>query len=191
LFELHFKGAVLLGAAVLTTLYLFLKNKPHRFKKTLSPTEKILTRKTSQKGLDLIRSYEGYSASVYQCSAGKHTIGYGHVLVKGETFSKIDKVQAELLLLRDIANAEEAINQFVTTNLNQNRFDSLVSLVFNIGIDAFRQSTLLTKLNNGLFNEIPEQFIRWIYITKGGKKKVSTGLKNRRTAEVELWNAKA
>jgi lysozyme len=36
--------------------------------------------KTSQTGIDFIKKYEGFSAKIYLCPAGKPTIGYGHLI---------------------------------------------------------------------------------------------------------------
>jgi len=52
--------------------------------------------KTSEAGLALIKKYEGLALKPYICPAGYPTIGYGHVIRKGEDFSKgITKEQAE------------------------------------------------------------------------------------------------
>ena len=73
--------------------------------------------------------------------------------------------EAEELLKKDIEIAEEAINKYVVVPLTQNRFDALVSFVFNVGVGAFKQSTLLKKLNQGLYDEIDEELAKWVYVS--------------------------
>ena len=105
--------------------------------------------KISQEGIDqLIKSYEGLSLKPYFCPAGKLTIGYGHVMLKGEKIEPITLQQAEQLLLNDLSKFNQAVNDLVKVPINQSQFDALVSLCYNIGIEAFKQSTLLKKLNS-------------------------------------------
>jgi lysozyme len=65
----------------------------------------------------------------------------------------------------------------------------LTSFAYNVGINAFKNSTLLKMLNAG-DNKlmVADQFMIWNKITdKTGKKVVSNGLTNRRKAERELF----
>jgi lysozyme len=138
--------------------------------------------KTSQKGLDLIKKFEGFSDKEYICPAGKPTIGYGHVILPNEHFSSsITKEEAEILLKKDLQPREKSLNILVKVNINQNQFDALMSLIYNIGVANFKQSTLLKFINDRLFDKVPDQFRRWKYINKV----VSKGLLKRR--EEELW----
>ena len=116
---------------------------------------------TSQNGIDLIKQFEGLRLEAYQCAAGVWTIGWGHTngVKKGD---KITLAQAEDFLRSDLEKFENAINNLVKTELNQNQFDALVSFVFNIGINAFKQSTMLKFINNGHFPLAAGQFDRWI-----------------------------
>lgn len=68
-------------------------------------------------------------------------------------------------------------------SINQNQFDALVSLTYNIGEQAFKDSTLLAKLNKGDIKGAAEQFPRW---NKGGGQ-VLKGLVRRRADERELF----
>ena len=137
---------------------------------------------TSQNGIDLIEQFEGCKLEAYLCPANKWTIGYGHTsgVKKGD---KITSRQAEDFLRSDLEKFENAINNLVTVELNQNQFDALVSFVFNIGINAFKQSTMLKFINNGHFPLAAGQFDRWI--KSNGK--VLEGLVKRRKAEKELF----
>jgi lysozyme len=140
--------------------------------------------KTSQKGLDLIKKFEGFSDKEYICPAGKPTIGYGHVILPNEHFSSsITKEEAEILLKKDLQPREKSLNILVKVNINQNQFDALMSLIYNIGVANFKQSTLLKFINDRLFDKVPDQFRRWKYINKV----VSKGLLKRREEEIKLW----
>jgi lysozyme len=140
--------------------------------------------KTSQKGLTLIKKYEGFSDKEYICPAGKPTIGYGHVILPNEHFSSsITKEEAEILLKKDLQPREKSLNILVKVNINQNQFDALMSLIYNIGVANFKQSTLLKFINDRLFDKVPDQFRRWKYINKV----VSKGLLKRREEEIKLW----
>lgn len=148
--------------------------------------------KISSRGLALIKQFEGFSPTPYLCPAGKWTIGYGHVLNPQVVIptqagiQTINEQQATNLLRDDVAIAEAAVNRLVKVPLNQNQFDALVSLVFNIGAGAFARSTLLRLLNSN--NHQPttiNQFSRWVY---GGGKRLA-GLEARRKAEAALFLA--
>ena len=74
-------------------------------------------------------------------------------------------------------------------NLNDNQRASLISFVYNIGPQAFISSTLLYKLNRGLYKDVGEQLARWKYTTVGGKKVAVKGLINRRQHEIDKFYA--
>lgn len=136
----------------------------------------------SREGIDLIKRHEGVKLKAYLCPAGVWTIGYGSTRNVTEGM-KITLRQAEELLLRDLSRFEKAVNRMVQVELNQQQYDALVSLVFNIGDGAFARSTLLKRLNAGKYHEAAEQFTRW---NKAGGK-VLPGLVKRRAEERELF----
>lgn len=126
--------------------------------------------KTGIEAIKLLKKFEqgprgGFASEVYKCSSGENTIGYGHVVLPNEHFTTITEEEAEELLRKDIAIAEDAINRYVKVPLTQNRFDALVSFVFNVGVKAFKSSTLLKKLNQGLYDEIDEELAKWVYVS--------------------------
>ena len=139
--------------------------------------------KTSDAGLNLIKDFEQLRLHVYDDQGGKPTIGWGHLLQPGENFLDITKEQADNLLKDDLTDAEKTVNKLVKVPLTQNKFDALVSFVFNVGIGNFMLSTLLKKLNAKDYEAIPEQLKRWVYV----KGKKSKGLERRRNAEINLW----
>lgn len=139
-------------------------------------------------GLNHIKQYEGFSATPYRDSAGLLTIGYGHLIKIGESFTRISEAEAVRLLAGDVADAEAAVNRLVKVPLTQAQYDALVSFVFNVGASAFARSTMLKELNAGNYLAAQQNFTRWIYATVGGVKTVIAGLANRRLAEARLFS---
>ena len=138
----------------------------------------------SKNGLDLIKQFESLQLKAYKCSANVWTIGYGHTKNVKEG-DRISQDQANCFLMQDLYSVERAIIRLVKVKLNQNQFDALCSLIFNIGISAFKKSTLLAKLNNGDYIGAAEQFRRWNKVNNV----VMAGLVRRRQAEEDLFNA--
>jgi lysozyme len=151
----------------------------------------------SNQGKELIKRFEGLhkvqpdgTVTSYRCPAGKWTIGYGSV--KGiRSGLKITKQEAEDLLIKDITEHEHYVKQYVQVPLTQGQYDALVSFVFNLGGGNFRSSTLLKKLNKGLYDECPEQFMRWNKARVDGKLTALKGLTRRRAAEAAVFSADA
>ena len=138
--------------------------------------------KISQKGIDLIKSFEGFRSESYQDVGGVWTIGYGHTgnVHRGEV---ITKKQGELLLRSDLETFEKAVNKNVKVKLTQSMYDALVSFTYNVGSGAFSKSTLLKKLNSGDYVGASEQFGAWNKCNG----KVVKGLTNRREKEKTLF----
>jgi lysozyme len=139
----------------------------------------------SPAGLDAIKRHEGLRLEPYDDGAGFLTIGYGHRIRSDEIFDRITLARAQELLQDDVRAAENAVNALVSVPLEQNQFDALVSLVFNIGAGAFRRSTLLRLLNNNDRDAAAAQFDRW---TRAGGR-VLAGLVSRRAAERAMFEA--
>ena len=141
---------------------------------------KLLT--ISEKGLNLIKEFEGCKLKAYKCPAGVWTIAYGHVrgVTEGMTISQSI---ADKLLKEDVAPLEKALNA-LKINFRQGQFDALVSFMFNRGEGAFGRSTLKKKIFAGARDEeIAAEFGKW---NKAGGK-VLAGLTKRREAEAKLW----
>jgi lysozyme len=135
--------------------------------------------KISSTGLDLIKHFESFSPVPYLCPAHKLTVGYGHVVLRNENFTSITEEEATQLLQKDCGVAEDCINQSVKVPLSQDQFDALVSFVFNIGVGAFLNSTLLKLLNAHCYQDAALEFLRW----NKSNGSVLNGLTRRRQAE--------
>ena len=141
----------------------------------------------STAGINLICSFEGLKLKAYDDGVGVWTIGFGTTIYpngikvkKGDTCTT---EQAKAYMAHDLKKFESAVNSAVTVPINQNQFDALVSLTYNIGTGAFKESTLLKKLNAGDCRGASAQFAVW---NKGGGR-VMQGLVNRRAVERELF----
>lgn len=136
----------------------------------------------TQQGLDLIKKYEGLRLEAYKCPAGVWTIGYGHTkgVYKGMS---ITKEEAEKLLQQDVSVFElQVIN--TVGKLSDCKIDALVSFAYNVGIAAFRNSTLCRKVKaNSDDPAIRNEFGKWVY---AGSKKLP-GLVKRRAEEAEMY----
>jgi GH24 family phage-related lysozyme (muramidase) len=137
----------------------------------------------NQRGIDLIRQCEGCKLEVYKDVAGLPTIGIGHLIKPGEKFDKLTQEQAEELLRRDLAPVVKDLKELIKVQLNDNQFSALVSLAYNIGVGAFKESTLLRKLNAGNIEGAEVEFLRW----NRAAGRVVDGLTTRRLLEQMLF----
>lgn len=144
----------------------------------------------SQAGLELIANYEGCSLKVYKDVAGIETIGYGHVILPGEDFSKgITQEKALELFRQDINEAIKGVKSYVKVPLSQHEFDALVSFTFNVGGPRLKKSTLLKLINSGNKNleEIRNAFMLLKKAKVEGELKPVEGLITRREQEAKLF----
>ncbi len=143
--------------------------------------------KTSQKGIDLIKVFEGLRLKAYYPIKTEqyYTIGYGHSDKNIKEGDVITKEQAEELLKKDLAKFEAGVTELTKgVSLNQNQFDALVSFAFNCGLANLRRSTLLKYVRQAPKDErIYKEFNRWIYASN----RPLEGLKRRRKAEANLY----
>ena len=147
------------------------------------------TTKISQKGIDLIKKYEGFSAKPYLCPAQIPTIGYGATYYEdGKKVTLQDSLITEdrgvELLKHLLVTFEKSVDSFCRDDINQNQFDALVSFAYNLGTGSLKSSTLLKKVNaNPADPTIKDEFMKWV--NAGGKK--LPGLVKRRTDEAALY----
>ena len=138
--------------------------------------------KISQKGIDLIKKFEGCKLTAYRDSVGIPTIGVGHT--KGVKMGMtITQAQADEYLRSDLVTCEQTLNK-LGVNLAQNEFDALCSWIFNLGSGAFNSSTMKRYIvANKSDEEITDQLIKWH--NAGGRPLL--GLKRRRVAEANMF----
>lgn len=149
--------------------------------------------KTGEKGLELIKSFEGFYSKPYKDPIGIPTIGYGftYYLPDRRKVTMQDRPltehQATCMLQEILKGYESDVLRLVKKPLTQNQFDALVSFTFNLGAANLGKSTLLKKINkNPNDPTIREEFAKWRLA--GGK--VFAGLVRRRKAEADLYFSK-
>ncbi len=145
-------------------------------------------RQITQEGLRLIKRFEGFEPEIYLDAAGLPTIGYSHLIRKGEhkMFENgISEAAGEALLIKDVQTAERAVLRLIDVPLTDGQFDALVSFTFNLGGGALQRSTLRRKVNREEHADVPREFLRWVWA--GGRK--LRGLVRRREAEAALYQS--
>jgi lysozyme len=147
--------------------------------------------KLSQKGIDLIKEFEGLRLEAYLCPAKVPTIGYGATFYEDGTkiklCDKITKERAEELLRWHLETFGERIKPMIKKPLTDNQYSAVLSFTYNLGIGNLKTSKLLRKLNIDPNDEtIREEFLKW----KFANGKVLEGLVRRRIAESRLYAEK-
>lgn len=139
--------------------------------------------KVSNELIDKIKQFEGYRSKAYRCSAGVLTCGYGHT--KGVTArTTCNKNKALAWLRADLEPIERFLSAIPEVCKSQGRFDACADFCFNLGVNAFKGSTLLKQIQKkSSVSIIQAEFLKWIYA--GGKP--LEGLKNRRRWEAQKW----
>jgi GH24 family phage-related lysozyme (muramidase) len=143
--------------------------------------------KISNNGLALIKRFEGCRLTAYADMGGVWTIGWGQTgpdVVEGLT---ITQAQADARLRIEVDRFAAGVSAELKVPVNQNQFDALVSLAYNIGLNAFRTSTLLRLLNDRTqVSIVASEFIKWNKVNG----KSTEGLSRRREAERQLFLVK-
>jgi lysozyme len=143
--------------------------------------------KISNSGLSILKEFEGLRLNAYKDSVGVWTIGYGHTSMAGEPVVKaglkITEQEAENILRRDIIKYERAVESKLTRIPNQNQFDAMVSLCYNVGPPNFNKSSVLRFFNAGQDAKAANAFLAW---NKAGGR-VLAGLTRRRSVEMGLY----
>jgi len=141
------------------------------------------------KGYLFITKHEGLRLKPYLCPAKIPTIGYGNTYYPdGKRVTLLDKditKQQAFDMFKEIANRfGKRVDELVTSDINQNQFNALVSFAYNVGTGNFASSTLLKKINKNPNDlTLKAEFLRW---NKAGGK-VINGLTNRRNEEADLY----
>lgn len=147
--------------------------------------------RTGEAGLALIKTFESFVPHPYRCSAGKWTIGYGHLLTPYEIAHprNILLAQGLQLLAVDVYIKELLLNAALRVPVSQNQWDALIAMAFNVPWLPLENSTLLRKLNAGDVAGAAAEFGRWNkqHNPKTGLLEVVNGLTRRRLAERDLF----
>ena len=143
-----------------------------------------------RQAVDLVKQFEGFprQGAPYLCPANKWTRGYGFIRCLDGTrvtasTPAISMEEAEEQLAHELSVFARGVDSVVTIPLNENQRGSLVSFTFNLGLGSLKASTLLKRVNEPDWDDVPNQFLRLVYA--GGRK--LRGLELRREAEADLW----
>jgi len=146
--------------------------------------------KIGQKGLQLVKDFEGWHSKPYQDPVGIPTIGYGFTYYLPDRRrvtmqdAALTKTQGNRMLGEILAHYEDDVHRLVTRSLRQQQFDALVSFTYNLGATNLSKSTLLKRINSDPQDKrIADEFMKW---NKAGGK-ILPGLVRRRAAEVQLY----
>lgn len=119
----------------------------------------------SDNGIKKLKREEGERLKAYPDSRGIPTIGVGHTgNIDGAPVTLgmvITADKSSELLRQDLAWVEKSIASNVKVSINQNQYDALCSLIFNIGASAFSTSTVLKRLNQGDYQGAADAFLMW------------------------------
>ena len=147
-------------------------------------------RHINERGIEMVKSFEGISLKPYLCPANVWTVGYGATV--GSDGGPIDldmepisETEAEALLLRDLESSEGWVSRLIKTALTENQYSALTSFTFNVGAGALQRSTLRMKLNRSEYQGAADEFPKWRIA--GGR--ILAGLVRRRAAERSLFLA--
>lgn len=158
---------------------------PSNQPKFLKPDEWVV----SSAGIEMIKEFESFQAKAYHHAGDVPTIGYGTTVYpsgkKVKLGDRITHAEAIEYLQNDLKSFMGYIKRLVKVDLTQGQIDALASFVYNYGPTKFSTSTLLKKLNNGLYEEAGQELLRWN--KRNGV--VLRGLVRRRKAELTLWNS--
>lgn len=144
--------------------------------------------KLNESGIDLVKDCEGLSLKAYPDPAtGKSpwTIGYGHTGREVTPGLVWTKEHCEDILILDLGKVSTQLQTYITTDLNDNQFNAIISFTYNVGIRNFATSTLLKLINEGNLAQASLEFPKWDYAA--GKE--MQGILNRRLKEQKLFNA--
>ena len=144
----------------------------------------------NERGIEIVKSFEGISLKPYLCPASVWTVGHGATVGSDgrpidPDMEPITEDEAEALLLRDLETSEGWVSRLIKTALTENQFSALTSFTFNVGAGALQRSTLRMKLNRGEVQGAADEFPKW----KFANKRILAGLVRRRAAERALFLA--
>ena len=142
--------------------------------------------KASPAAFELIERFEGFRRSAAQLDDGRWTIGYGHTKFARPGL-QVSEDQAETFLRYDLELIAEALNERIYTPLTQNQFDALAAFVFNIGVENFRHSGVLRRINEGQLLQAACAMEMWRRADFEGERIVIDALVRRRAAEKALF----
>jgi lysozyme len=140
----------------------------------------------SPSGLELVKRFEGLRRKAGRLDGGGWTIGYGHT-VSAREGAEVTAEEAEALLLYDLDKVARAIDALTSSGLNANQFAALTAFAFNIGLENFKTSAVLRRVNEGAYLQAAAAIEMWRRADVRGDSLVVDALVRRRAAEKALF----
>lgn len=141
------------------------------------------------RAMQVVKHFEGLHTHSYICPSGVVTVGWGSTrLLDGRPISlgyTCTVEEAERLLERDLREAAAAVLRLTKVPLEEHQLNALTCFVHNVGQGNYAASTLLKLLNQGQYDAVPEQLLRWV---KGAGGQTLPGLVRRRKCEAHLYS---
>ena len=137
------------------------------------------------KAATFLKTVEGFRSTAYDDAAGNRTIGYGFTSADMIGKGRISEGEASV----ELARICRSLSSKLRTELGGQRLTvaeeaALISFIYNIGWSNFKGSTMCRLLKEGKRGRVvADEFNKWVYVTKGGRKVVCDGLKTRRAME--------
>jgi lysozyme len=138
--------------------------------------------RVTKTAVELVERFEGLRRKAARLPDGTWTIGYGHTKTAREGV-EVSPEEAELLLYYDLSEVATRIDAWTFTPLNQNQFEALTAFAFNIGLENFKRSTVLKRVNEGQHLQAAAAMELWRKTEVDGEGLVSDALVRRRAAE--------
>jgi len=140
----------------------------------------------SRAGLELVKRFEGLRRKAARLDGGGWTIGYGHT-VSAREGAEVTADQAEALLIYDLDKVARAVEPLIFAPLDKNQFNALVAFAFNVGLENFRTSAVLKRVNEGAMLQAASAIELWRRADFQGDSLVVDALVRRRAAEKILF----
>ena len=147
-------------------------------------------RHINERGIQIVKSFEGISTKPYLCPASVWTVGYGATVGSDgrpidPDMEPISETEAEALLLRDLESSQGWVSRLIKTALTENQYSALTSFTFNVGAGALQRSTLRMKLNREEYQVVADEFSKWRIVVG----RILARLVRRKAAERTLFLA--
>jgi lysozyme len=140
----------------------------------------------SRTAIELIKRFEGYRRNAAQLPDGRWTIGYGHTLTARQG-AEVSEADAEALLLYDMIGVAHTVSELTYASLTRNQFDAMCAFAFSIGLEAFRGSDVLKRVNEGALIQAAFALELWRKAEFEGERIVVDAMVRRRAAEKLLF----
>lgn len=145
----------------------------------------IDTTEAATRAAAFLKTVEGFRSTAYADAAGNRTIGYGFTSEEMLGKRRLTENEASVELVRIC----RVLASRLRTELHGQRLTiaeeaALISFIYNVGWSNFKTSTMCRLLKEGKRGRVvADEFNKWVYVTKGGRKVVCDGLKSRREKE--------